>query len=327
MSDFYKTGGRYGFHSGSGRFKNAQVDNQFYVRGALIGPTTPGTIWYVDTNVGASGNGKSWDTAFKTIQEAVDASGDGTGDVIFVGPGKYQENVLIKGHEGLAIIAVVPGWATQLRASDASTKYSFTPVGGTACPGVCFAVCDRSVTISGFCCDGGGGYAGIYVGDGYRISASYDENSAGARIQNCLLRGGNEGTYGVVLDGCSDNVIIEDCVFARQANGGIYICPGGSRTVQAPIIRRNEFIACKVYGVYLYDADTTVRVLVRENTFVDFGGSAMTNPVKFQGAGYHACVGNFLACSAGISGSSTDYCSGNFEAGNTMDSPTYVSEA
>jgi hypothetical protein len=327
MSSFNKTGGSYGVHSGSGRFKNLQVDDTLYVRGATIGPSIPGNVWYVDLNVGASGRGGSWSTAFKTIQEAVDASGDGTGDFIFVGPGKYQENVLIKDHSALHIIALAQGWETRIRASDATTKLAYTPSGGSAVPGVCFAVLSRSVEICGFNLDSGGGYAGIYVGDGYVIDNEYDENSASAIIHGNLFAGGTEGLYGLTLDGCSDAVIIENNIISQHTTAGIYLSPGGTRTCQRPFISRNEFVGNAGYGILLADANTTVNVLVRENSFMDrTAGTAMTRSCLFQGTGAHTFVGNYDASANGAAGSATDFMAGNSEA-HAMNSPVYLSEA
>lgn len=90
MSRFNKIGGRYGMHSGSGRFKNLQVDNNLWLQGNPL-YTVNGDIWYVDKNKtgGVSGNGKTWGTAFITITEAVAAAGNY--DVIFIGHGVYDE--------------------------------------------------------------------------------------------------------------------------------------------------------------------------------------------------------------------------------------------
>jgi hypothetical protein len=59
-------------------------------------------IWYVDSDVSVSGNGKSWKNAFKTVKEAVTAAGDH--DVILIQKGIYDEGeVLNITQEGLKI--------------------------------------------------------------------------------------------------------------------------------------------------------------------------------------------------------------------------------
>jgi hypothetical protein len=51
--------------------------------------------WYVDDSVSASGDGKSWPTAFKKIQKGIDASSDG--DTVIVAEGTYVENIVFNG--------------------------------------------------------------------------------------------------------------------------------------------------------------------------------------------------------------------------------------
>jgi hypothetical protein len=281
--------------------------------------------WYVDVKTGNDDkyDGHSWETAFKTMQKAVNSCGDGVGDIIFVAPGKYQENVIIYSHSSIKIIAPWGPWETQVRASDGTIKYPFTPVGGGAQTGACFFIVSRSVEIAGFCCDGGGSYVGVYVGDGYTINSALNQNSGGARVHDCLFTDGT--TWGVVLDGCSDNVIIENNVFEKMVSGGVYICPGGGRTVQRPIIRFNEFIQMAGYGVQLYAATSTYNVLVKGNHFSD-GAAAMTYSCLFTSTGKHQFVGNTDCSANGALGSSTDMMSGNTEK-HGMDSPVYIAES
>lgn len=291
------------------------------ISGRPIGETI-----YVSKSGNDSYDGLTWGTAKLTIQEAVDTITDSVGALILVGPGKYQENVLIYGKDGVTIRALVPGWESQMRPSDGATKITFT-AGGIASAGVAFAVLSRSVTIEGFCLDAGGAYDGIYVGDGYAIDTGYNKNTASARIINNLFRGGAEGKRGLFLDGCSDNVIVEGNVFEDFVNGGLFISAGGSRTVQRPIIRYNEFLGNQGYGIYMKSDASTVNCLVRGNSFTDkTGGTAMTRSCIFQGAGVHYFVGNFDASANGAIGSATDFMSGNTNE-HAMNAPVYIAEA
>ena len=51
--------------------------------------------WYVDGSVATSGDGTSWETAFKTIQGGVNAASEG--DTVIVAEGIYVANILFRG--------------------------------------------------------------------------------------------------------------------------------------------------------------------------------------------------------------------------------------
>ena len=51
--------------------------------------------WYVDASVSASGNGLTWESAFKTIQEGIDEASEE--DTVVVGEGTYAENIHFDG--------------------------------------------------------------------------------------------------------------------------------------------------------------------------------------------------------------------------------------
>jgi len=294
----------------------------------VSGANTPGNIWYVDGENGTSGeDGKSWSSALDTIQAAVDLSGDNTADVIYVAPHKYTENVIIESHEGLTIQAIIPGWTTRVRASDATTKYAGT---APSVSGYCFLILDRNVTVDGFCCDADGGYGGVYIGDGGEITAtgglpaSNNNNSANSTVKNCLIRA---GTAGVTLHGCSDNCLIENNVFSELKGVGVDIQAGTNRTNQRPIITNNTFFAgsSSTYGIDEDNSATNVGTVVHGNVFAERAGQ-WTHAIRFQAAGVHFISGNYFMCDNTWSAPSTSWIAGNFGP-NGADGSEVVSEA
>jgi len=54
-----------------------------------------GATWFVSGDASVGGDGKSWASAFMTIQEGIAAAVDG--DTVVVGPGTYMENIRFEG--------------------------------------------------------------------------------------------------------------------------------------------------------------------------------------------------------------------------------------
>jgi len=87
------------------------------LRNQVVQPA--GNIWYVSRNVAASKGGKTWDTAFKTIGEAIaQVNADftaaaqpdvGRNTVIYVGEGWYGETPLTLSANDCHIIGTAPG--------------------------------------------------------------------------------------------------------------------------------------------------------------------------------------------------------------------------
>ena len=67
-------------------------NGRYQFNGPVSGPVLPGPgrVWYASSSIGASGNGKTWASAFKTMSEALTACD--SGDVIFM-TGKFAEQL------------------------------------------------------------------------------------------------------------------------------------------------------------------------------------------------------------------------------------------
>ncbi len=64
-------------------------NEQEYHRG--LNPQQPSATWYVSVSVTSSGNGTSWEKAFQTIQEGIEAASDG--DTVIVARGLYPQSI------------------------------------------------------------------------------------------------------------------------------------------------------------------------------------------------------------------------------------------
>ena len=226
MSSFNKVGGRYGMHSGSGRFKNFQVDQNMFIQGNPVGPIGPGNTWYVDKNVNANGTGKTWELAFKTVTAAVAAAQ--TYDTIIIGKGLYDEAATLTiTQRGLRIIGPGNGGTTMTNGLISTTSASdimiinadYVEISGISF----FAVTNAK--------------SALIIGDGY--------DSWNTWVHDCAFSTGTAdntlGEYGIDVSDALDcvNTLIENNFFYYMSSAAIYI--GATRcTVRNNIIWSNS---------------------------------------------------------------------------------------
>lgn len=274
----------------------------------FISSPTPAATFYVDGAVSVSGDGSSWETAFKTIQEGIRAASEH--DTVIVGEGTYVENIRFRG-ENIVLRSIDPLDADVVAKTiiDGGASGHVVTFGGTE---------DLRCVLEGFTirngnADNGGGLYGSY-------------ERSNSSIRNNVIAG-NFARYGGGLSRCDgtieNNVITENVsegnggglVHCRGAIQDNLVCAnfaGGSGGALAHCdgtVRNNTFIgntAAQSGGVAGY-----CDYVVIQNNMI-YGNTAQEG----YGGGIAACDGTirnnlFMANVAGTTGGALSGCDGD----------------
>ena len=233
------------FQSGLDTGQKLKIVNNFNLT-----ESTAGKKYFVSRNVTASGDGLTWDTAFKTITEAVTAvnaayaaaaqPNKGRNNVIYVGEGWYAETPITLTASDTYIIGTAPGTHDSIVLYGVPVAGTFSGVAG----GPALTVHGSNNTIMNM---------GFYTSDVLYPS-----------VQN----GGAAGDYGGYKD-CYGNKYI-NCTFVRDvADGSI----GGILTSasEGPEIVGCRFsTSCKDYGIKIKSNGVTnpVGVWIKDCKFI-----------------------------------------------------------
>ncbi|NQT83142.1 right-handed parallel beta-helix repeat-containing protein, partial [bacterium] len=187
-----------------------------------LGIASGGTL-YVDASVGVPGNGSSWETAFQTIQEGIDAASEG--DTVIVAEGIYVERVHFNG-KNIVLRSTDPLEASVVDSTIIDGNYSYPVVTFSGTEG-------ETCVLSGFTIRNGGNGGGICGGD--------SENRARATIQNNAITNNNaaHGAGIAYCDGAIQNNIITGNK-SWNAAGGLTECDG---VIQNNTISGNQSFA------------------------------------------------------------------------------------
>jgi len=249
----------------------------------VSGMATAGMIWYVDDSVAGSGNGKTWATAFKTVQEGMDEALDG--ETVLVAAGTYVENIASWGNNIVlsssdpldpAVVA-----ATVLDGNKAGPVVAFTGAETEAC------------VLSGFTIQNGSAPNGAGVLGGTAAFRTH------ATVRNNVITGNSAGANGGGLAYCDgpveDNTIAGNS--AAGAGGGLYLSHG---LIQRNVIRGNS---AGTAGGLKECGGTIDRNVIMANTaggdsggLRDCGGTIQNNLIAgnraaWSGGGLFACGG------------------------------------
>ncbi len=318
------------------------IDLGAYELQSIVPNTIPG-IWFVNASVPVSGSGRSWDCAFKDLQQALASAV--SGDKIWVAEGTYKpttgtdRNVSFNMKNGVEILGGFPNtgnpglgdrnWATNVTilsgeigaAGMADNSFNVVENNGT----------NNTAILDGFQILFGNANFDTGTNPSGRGGGIYNGDNSSPTIRNCAFRS-NFGAYGGAIynrNGCFPS--FTNCTFIgnqSSAWGGACFTEGGSIVT---------FIHCSFSGntgipgvIYSNGAAVLKNSIVWGNGTQSIAGTAtISNSII---AGGFAGSGNFEADPLFVSqppiGLGTDgdlrlqECSPAIDAGNDADAPT-----
>lgn len=227
---------------------------------------------FVDGDITASGNGNSWETAKKTIQEAVTAAD--AGDTIFVAgrsitalatdPVSYAETIIIPNSKPqLSLIGIsrgrTQGGLPQVRIGAGSTAML-----DVRSPGCLIS----NIGFNGASSNGGGIKL---TDDGGATYVAFGTTIAGCHFKNCTVTANDGRTGGAIYTTSSGNAwqaLISGNRFYKNTADIVVVGTGGS-VPQDWVIEGNEFSgpAASVDANIYTGGDGINGLVVRGNTF------------------------------------------------------------
>ena len=213
--------------------------------------------WYVDASVASSGDGTTWATAFRTIQEGTNAASHG--DTVLVAQGTYVENIEFNG-KNITLTSTDPLNPAVVANTiiDGSQSGPVVTFSGTE---------DETCVLSGFTVRNGSASSG----SGIRGSSGHVLSRATIRhnfIVNNRSSGGGAGLY-ACGGAIEDNVISGNstALYGETRGGGLWACHG---TIQRNVISGNSSDFGGGLG-YCYNAIIRNNIIV--NNTATLGGA------------------------------------------------------
>jgi hypothetical protein len=191
-----------------------------WVLGALCVAAQAGTV-YVNGAASGSGTGRSWETAFSTIQAGINAAALAGGGEVWVAAGTYPESIRLA-----SAVQLYGGFAgiedaradRQPRSRPTLIDASRAAAGGRA---AC-AVRIRGVTVAGldgFVVGGSGGGAGNAEDNG-GISIA---DSTGVTVADCVLTDNRDSWRGNALNALRSSLTLERCRIAGNSGTTVWL--------------------------------------------------------------------------------------------------------
>ncbi|MDP2895791.1 MAG: right-handed parallel beta-helix repeat-containing protein, partial [bacterium] len=249
-----------------------------------------GGTWYVDDSVASPGDGTSWQTAFRTIQEGINAASHG--DTVLVAAGTYVENIKFNG-KNITLTSTEPLNPTVVQNTiiDGNKKASVVTFSGTE---------DETCILSGFTIRNGTGTATPYGKAGGGIYGGTAYYPTYATVENNIITSNSVDATGGGLSYC-DGTVRNNKVTANYADsgGGLSDCNG---TIQNNTVTGNSATSG---GGGFYNCGGTID----NNTISDNSGR--------YGGGLQDCGGrienNTISDNSGGDGGGLDNCDGTIQ--------------
>lgn len=251
--------------------------------------TQNGSVYYVDYSVTSSGDGKTIETAFKTLAEALSAVTTGKGDTIYIAPGFYlvdetqtinksDVNIIGTGNGAEATVIFGSGSSSSPTESD---YHLFTITGGNVVIKNLALFTHKNTKASIYMNGLGGGY-----------------NAGGCIIDNCIFvpQVVDGQAYGIYAEAGAMNTV-KNCKFYATKTAGIYIKDATNNPIRWNI-ENNYFYGCGDAGIII-DAPI-YETTIKDNTFQTGSSSGynMSDDIVFTSnvtAGDVSVLGNYAS--------------------------------
>lgn len=182
-------------------------------------------MWYVDGAVGASGDGTSWTTAFKTITEAETARG--SGDYVMIRAGTYNENTVIGG------LVVAKDSGTFVAVGDSFESVSITNDNGSATDCVTISgdynsftgIRATTVLINGWTTTGSDNHfvkcSSYQTSTGFSFNTGTSNTLDDCRVLGCTVEGFAINSVGTFVNNCTGALCLIGMRFGASSVFGI----------------------------------------------------------------------------------------------------------
>jgi hypothetical protein len=224
-------------------------------------------VWYVDGNVSNSGDGKSWSSAFKTIQDALKVKVASGGDEIWVKRGTYKLSSEIFVPIDVDIYGGFSGGETKREQRD--WRNNVTIIDGQNAVYHCFYIV-ADAKIDGFTVTGGNANDSESETVDDRGAGFYIDESA-PTISNCIIKNnfaalGGAGIFSFLFS----SPVITNCTISGNTSGGrgggLYIEAYSSPVITNSLITGNNaaYGGGGIWNIY-YASPTITNCVIAEN--------------------------------------------------------------